>query len=152
MKTTAKLIAWAIALGFTSGAFAASHSSTAMPPSASAPMASTTPMAPVAKGHMSPDADNTEMNERDKSGATKTPQDQTDKVPDRKLLAAVRRAVVDDKSLSTKAHNIKIMVKSGAVTLRGPVDSSDETAKVEAIAKGVRGVMKVDNQLDVKTK
>jgi hyperosmotically inducible protein len=44
------------------------------------------------------------------------------------------------------------MVKGGAVTLRGPVDSADETAKIEAIAKGVRGVKKIDNQLDVKTK
>lgn len=148
MKVNAKLITWAIALGFTSGAFAASHSSTAMPPSASASAS----MAPMAKGHMSPNADNTEMNARDKDGATKTPQDQTNTVPDRKLLAAVRRAVVDDKSLSVKAHNIKIMVTGGAVTLRGPTDSADETTKIEALVKGVKGVTKVDNQLDIKAK
>lgn len=167
MKTTAKLMSWMIALGCASGVFAADYPSTEksppatpmekgkMPPHATAPMEkgqmSPPPMAPMAKGQMSPDADNTEMNDRDKNGATKTPQDQTNKASDRKLLAAVRSAVVDDKSLSIKAHNIKIMVKGGGVTLRGPVDSAAETAKVEALVKGVKGVTKVDNQLDIKT-
>ena len=97
-------------------------------------------------------ADNTEMNERDKSGATKTAQKQTNREEDRKLLAAVRRAVVDEKTLSTSAHNVKIVVLNGVLTLRGPVNNESEKKKVEELAKQVAGVTNVVNQLDIKTK
>ena len=97
-------------------------------------------------------ADNTEMNERDKSGVTKTAQKQTNREGDRKLLAAVRRAVVDEKTLSTSAHNVKIVVFNGVVTLRGPVNNESEKIKVEELAKQVAGVINVANQLDIKTK
>lgn len=49
------------------------------------------------------------------------------------------------------AHNVKILVEGGAVTLRGPVKSADEKAKVESLAKQVKGITTTDNQLDVKT-
>ena len=97
-------------------------------------------------------ADNTEMNERDKSGATKTAQKQTNREEDRKLLAAVRRAVVDEKTLSTSAHNVKIVVLNGVLTLRGPVNNESEKKKVEELANQVAGVTNVVNQLDIKTK
>jgi hyperosmotically inducible protein len=142
MKTAAKLMTWTIALGCAS-VFAADYPSTTKSPASTAS---------AAKRQRSPNADNTDINERDKGGATKTPQDQTNQAPDRKLLAAVRSAVVGDKSLSTKAHNIKIMVQGGGVTLRGPVNSAEEKAKIEAQVKGVHGVTKVDNQLDIKTR
>lgn len=64
----------------------------------------TTPQSAVGKN-----ADNSSLNTRDKAGATETPQGQTNSTSDRKLLAAVRRMVVRDKSLSTSAHNVKIM-------------------------------------------
>ena len=63
----------------------------------------------------------------------------------------VRRAVVGDKSLSTSAHNVKIVTKEGVVTLRGPVTSEDEKSRVEKLAQQVAGVSSVENQLDVKT-
>ncbi len=107
--------------------------------------------APAAQGQTTTRADNTNINERDKSGATKTPQDQANNAQDREQLAAVRRAIVDNKSLSTLAHNVKIVVEGGTVTLRGPVQNADEKAKVEALVKQVKGVTKTDNQLDVKT-
>ena len=106
---------------------------------------------PAAESQSSPRVDNTDINERDKGGATKTPQDQTNKTQDRQLLAEVRRAIVRDKSLSTKAHNVKILVEGGAVTLRGPVKNAGEKTKVEALAKNVNGITSTDNQLDVKT-
>ena len=68
------------------------------------------------------------------------------------MLAAVRRAVVRDKTLSTSAHNVKIVAKDGVVTLRGPVRSEDEKGKIEKLAQQVAGVASVENQLDVKTK
>lgn len=97
-------------------------------------------------------ADNTAINQRDKSGATQTPQDQSNQEQDRKLLASVRRAIVAEKSISTKGRNAKVMVEGGVVTLRGPVKSAEEKALVESITKQVDGVKKIDNQLDVKTK
>ena len=109
--------------------------------------------APSVQGQTTPNADNSRMNTRDRSGATQTPQDQAVTTEaDRKLLAAVRRAVTTDKSLSTSAHNVKIVTKDGVVTLRGPVNSADEKSKVGQLAQQVAGVSSVQNQLDVKTR
>lgn len=66
------------------------------------------------------------------------------------MLAAVRRAIVGDKSLFSMAHNVKVLVEGGAVTLRGPVRSEAEKTKVESLAKNVKGITATDNQLDVK--
>lgn len=96
------------------------------------------------------DVDNSRMNTRDKNGTSVTPQDQKNTESDRKLLAAVRHVIVQDKTLSTGAHNVKIVVQGGAVVLRGPVNSDDEKQKVGAHAKSVQGVVSVDNQLDIK--
>lgn len=100
---------------------------------------------------MSAPADNSAVNARDRSSQTATPFDQSNDKSDIKLAAAVRRAIVKDKSLSVSAHNVKLVAAGGVVTLRGPVDSADEKAKVESVAQGVSGVSRVDNQLDVKT-
>jgi len=116
------------------------------------PPADSTTKTPPAQGQTTPRADNTGINVRDKGGETKTPQKQTNGEADRKLLAAVRRAVVDDKTLSKSAHNVKIVTKDGVVTLRGPVTSEDEKTKVEKIAQQVAGVTNIENQLDVKTR
>jgi len=97
-------------------------------------------------------ADNSRINARDKDSATLTPQNQPNAAGDRKTLAAVRRAVVHDKSLSTSAHNVKIVASAGVVTLRGPVNSEEEKGKIEKLAGQVAGVSSVDNQLDVKSK
>lgn len=138
MKTVAKLMGWTLVLT------CASALAQDRPPDS-------TKTPPAAQGQASPKADNTDINERDKGGATKTPEDQANLEQDRKLLAAVRRAVVRDKSLSTMAHNAKIMVESGVVTLRGPVKNDAEKTKVESRVKRVKGVTTIDNQLDVKT-
>jgi hyperosmotically inducible periplasmic protein len=123
---------------------------TASAVAADRPAPSAAPTAAV-QGQATPNADNTGINVRDKGGATQTPQKQTTGVDDRELVAAVRRAVIDDKSLSTSAHNVKIVANSGKVTLRGPVLSEDEKMKVERHAQQVAGVSSVENQLDIKT-
>lgn len=105
----------------------------------------------VTEGKSASNVDNTGINSRDKNAANKTPDDQSDRPEDRKLLAAVRRSVVNDKSLSMMAHNIKIEVSAGTVTLRGPVKNADEKAKIEKIAQAVSGVSSINNSLDVKT-
>ena len=113
--------------------------------------AQTAPNAPaVPAGQATPIADNTRMNARDQNTGD-TAQSQSNAKGDRELLAAVRRSVVKDKSLSTTAHNVKILASNGVVTLRGPVKSDEEKSKVEALAKQVAGVTSVQNNLDVKT-
>ncbi len=92
--------------------------------------------------------DNTRMN-RD-SGQTADQQKETKE--DRTLSQQIRKAVMDDKSLSTYAHNIKIISQNGTVTLRGPVRSEEEKAAIEAKAKSVAGVTAVNNELSVAPK
>jgi osmotically-inducible protein OsmY len=49
----------------------------------------------------------------------------------------VRKAIVSDKALSTYAHNVKVVAQNGTVTLRGPVRSDEEKAKVAQLAQSV---------------
>ena len=96
------------------------------------------------------DADNTRLNKRDRDDAlSTTPMDQPNASVD--LVAQVRKAIVDDDNLSMQAHNVKVVVDHGVVTLRGPVASASEKARVGQLAAGVRGVTRVDNQLDIAT-
>jgi hyperosmotically inducible protein len=93
--------------------------------------------------------DNTGRNVRDRSGATLTPGDQSETKADRTLTQRIRKAVVKDKSLSTTAHNIKIITNNGTVTLRGPVKTEHERDKIVAKAQQIAGAKHVDNQLEV---
>jgi len=68
---------------------------------------------------------------------------------DRGTSRRIQQAIVNDKSLSTSAHNVKIVAENGVVTLRGPVVSEKERDEVAAAAKKVSGVKRVDNRLDV---
>jgi hyperosmotically inducible protein len=95
-------------------------------------------------------ADNSKKNERDRSGQTKTSGDQSNKPEDLKVTQAIRQAVVKDGSLTMTAKNVKIITADGVVTLRGPVNSAEEKAKIEQLATASAGSMKVDNQLEVK--
>ena len=97
-----------------------------------------------------PDADNSKKNERDRSGETKTPLDQSNKPEDLKLTKTIRQAVVKDDSLTMTAKNVKIITAGGQVALRGPVTTAEEKSKIEAHAKTAAGNTKVDNQLEVK--
>jgi hyperosmotically inducible periplasmic protein len=94
--------------------------------------------------------DNTGRNVRDRGGATMTPGDQSESHADRTLTQQIRKAVVADDSLSTMAKNIKIITDNGVVTLRGPVESSQEKEKIAAKAQQIAGKNSVDNQLEVK--
>ena len=106
----------------------------------------TSPEAPV----VSTSADNTRVNQRDKSPETVKPTDQPNNKTDIKLAAAVRRSIVSDKSLSMMAHNVKLVAIGGVVTLRGPVKTAEEKTKVGAIVAKVAGVADVNNELDIK--
>jgi hyperosmotically inducible protein len=94
------------------------------------------------------DRDNTEVNVRDRSDATKTPIHQNENRKDIDITANIRTRVVDTK-MSVNAQNVKIITQDGKVTLRGPVKSEEEKAQVEKMAHEVAGAANVDNQLDV---
>jgi hyperosmotically inducible protein len=107
---------------------------------------------PSAQGGLTGAVDNSGINTRDRTGTTLIPQHQPNMPEDRQLLAAVRRAVVGEKALSSMAHNVKIFAVAGVVTLRGPVRSDVERDRVEQIAQTVPGVASVVNELDFKTR
>jgi hyperosmotically inducible periplasmic protein len=95
-------------------------------------------------------ADNTKLNQRDKNANQPTADQQMNRRSDRDITQQIRRAVVQDKSLSTYAHNVKIITQNGQVTLKGPVRSDDEKRAVEAKAAELAGENRVTSQLDVK--
>src|SRR4030095_234397 len=98
------------------------------------------------------DSDNTAKNVRDRNDATLTPGDQGQTADDVKITQQIRKAlVIGPGDYSVSAKNIKIITENGKVTLRGPVNSQVEKAAIAAVANGVAGEAKVDNQLEVKT-
>jgi hyperosmotically inducible protein len=94
-------------------------------------------------------ADDTGRNSRDSDGATLTADRQSNSKADVEITRQIRRAIVKDDSLSTDAHNVKIITSGGVVTLRGPVASSEEKMAVAKKAEKINGVSKVDNQLEI---
>jgi hyperosmotically inducible protein len=96
--------------------------------------------------------DNTKVNKRDKSKAEPTADQQKESQPDREIARKIRQSIVQDKSLSSYAHNVKIIAENGTVTLKGPVRSDEEKTAVEAKAAEVAGADKVTSQLEVKPK
>jgi hyperosmotically inducible periplasmic protein len=80
-----------------------------------------------------------------------TADQQSNSASDRAITQKIRKALVADKSLSTYAHNVKIITANGAVTLKGPVKSEEEKQQVASKAAEVVDTSKVDNQLTVKT-
>ena len=68
---------------------------------------------------------------------------------DRELTQQIRKAIVSDKTLSTQAHNVKILTKDGNVTLKGQVKTDEEKKAIEDRAAGVAGAGKVTSELTV---
>ncbi len=74
---------------------------------------------------------------------------------DRKLTAAIRKAIEDDKAYSAEAHNVEVITRNGEVTMRGTVRSDNERKDVLSKAIGVtHDPKKVHDELtvDIKTK
>jgi hyperosmotically inducible periplasmic protein len=86
-----------------------------------------------------PKPDNTATNKGDQKSGAVTADKQKANPEDRALTQKIRRSIMADKSLSTYAHNIKIISQNGAVTLKGPVQSDDEKKAVVAKAVAVAG-------------
>jgi osmotically-inducible protein OsmY len=99
-----------------------------------------------------PAADNTKMNQRDRSMDKPTAEQQRENRSDREITKQIRQSIMKDKSLSTYAHNVKIISQNGQVTLKGPVRSEDEKRAVETKAAEVAGQDKVSSELNIKPK
>lgn len=80
----------------------------------------------------------------------KTADQQSEGTSDRDITKKVRQSIIADKSLSTYGHNVKIITRGGAVTLKGPVHSDEEKQTIASKAAEVVGQDKVTNQLTVK--
>jgi hyperosmotically inducible protein len=94
-------------------------------------------------------ADNTKANARDRSKGAVTADQQKENAGDRDIASRIRQSIVSDKSLSTYAHNVKVIVRDGRVTLKGPVRSKDERETVETKASEVAGAGHVTNQITI---
>ena len=96
-----------------------------------------------------PAADNTKTNERDRAANEPTADQQKENRSDRDITQQIRQSIMKDKSLSTDAHNVKIITSNGRVTLKGPVRSEDEKKAIEAKAAEVAGESKVTSELNI---
>ena len=94
-------------------------------------------------------ADNTRVNTRDRAKGAVTADQQKENASDRELTQKIRRALTQDKTLSSYAHNVKIVAQGGQVTLKGPVRTEDEKRTVETKAAEVAGAGHVINQMSV---
>jgi hyperosmotically inducible protein len=102
--------------------------------------------APQVRAQQNTPPDNTKTNAN--KGAT-TAEQQKMNTADRNITKEIRSSIMKDKSLSTYAHNIKIITQDGKVTLKGPVRSEDEKATIESKAVATAGANNVTNQLEV---
>jgi hyperosmotically inducible periplasmic protein len=93
-----------------------------------------------------PAADNTKTN---KDQSAPTADNQKMNASDREITQKIRKSIHQDSSLSTYAHNIKIISQDGKVTLRGPVRSEDDKRNLQTKAVAVAGDGNVTNLLEI---
>jgi osmotically-inducible protein OsmY len=95
------------------------------------------------------DSSTTAVNERHTQPGEANADRQSNEQSDLDLTAKIRRSIVGDKSLSTSAHNVKIVAQNGQVTLKGPVRSEAEKNTIQQQASAIAGQPNVKNELDV---
>jgi len=132
MKSASRRIPWVVVLGLV--------------------LSGISPAAHAQDGSQQPAPDNTKVNERDRNASEPTADQQENNRSDLEITQQIRQSILKDKTLSTYAHNVKIISQGGIVTLKGPVRSQEERNTVEAKAAEVVGASKVTNELAVKTK
>ncbi|HME32454.1 MAG TPA: BON domain-containing protein [Terriglobales bacterium] len=93
--------------------------------------------------------DNSKVNQQDRQPSEPTADQQKNNRSDLEITREVRRSLTQDKSLSTYAHNVKVIAQNGKVTLKGPVRSDDEKAAVLAKAAEVAGQANINDEMTV---
>jgi hyperosmotically inducible protein len=96
--------------------------------------------------------DNTKTNKRDRDQGRPTADQQKANRPDTEITREIRRAITNDKGLSTYAKNVKVITQNGNVTLRGPVRSAEDKSAIEAKATEVAGSGHVKSELQIASK
>jgi len=99
-----------------------------------------------------PAPDNSKVNARDRKPAQVTADQQKHNESDLETTRQIRKALMADTSLSTYAHNVKVVTLAGHVTLKGPVRTEEEKKVVEAKAAEVAGATNITNQVSVAAK
>lgn len=94
-------------------------------------------------------ADNTKVNQRDRADGAVTADQQKENASDLALVKKIRQSLMNDKSLSMYAHNVKVVAQGGQVTLKGPVRSEHEKKSVEIKATKIAGAGRVTNEITV---
>jgi hyperosmotically inducible periplasmic protein len=102
---------------------------------------------PVSPQQTAPD--NTRANKGDAQKGATTADQQKMNPTDRELTRKIRASIMEDKALSTYAHNVKIISQDGKVTLKGPFRTEKEKADIEAKAAAVAGAANVTNEIEV---
>lgn len=93
--------------------------------------------------------DNTKVNKRDRAEGALTADQAKQNTPDVELAKKIRAALTDDDTLSTYAQNVKVIVRDGKVTLKGPVRTAAEKTAVAAKAIEIAGKEHVTNNLSI---
>jgi osmotically-inducible protein OsmY len=104
---------------------------------------------PHAQDNTNPAADNTKNNKRNRSQDEPTADQAKNNTADRTTMQKIRKSLMDDKSLSSSARNVKVIAQNGRVTLRGPVRSEEEKRIVEQKAVEVAGSGNVVNEISI---
>lgn len=93
--------------------------------------------------------DNTAVNTRDREADAVVPTDQGNNQADLEKTADIRKRILQNKEMSIKGQNVKVVTLDGKVTLRGPVASDAEKKIIEDIARSVAGIDRVASELEV---
>lgn len=126
-------------------------------PTPTAPTAAPTGVQPDSALDLSPSgsslvaADVNELHARQHaSAAPPAPIGKSSNPDDEQTTKQIRKAVLDDKTLSFGAKNVQIATKHGKVTLHGVVANEIERQAIEDAATKVAGSNRVENQLQVR--
>jgi hyperosmotically inducible periplasmic protein len=92
---------------------------------------------------------NSGRNIRDRGGDAITPLSQSSNPSDVEVTRKIRRALMNDKTLSSTARNVKVITVGGTVILRGPVKSKHEKVAIADKALQIAGNGHVNDQLEI---
>jgi osmotically-inducible protein OsmY len=116
---------------------------------AAAALALLTAAADAQNSAPAPDNSKANANSMNSTDSTSTAQGQSNSPADITLAQQIRKSVIADKSLSTYAHNVKIVAVNGAVTLNGVVRDSREKSVIETKAQALAGKGNVTDDLTI---
>ena len=84
------------------------------------------PLATHAQDQANPPSSTAPDNSSQNKKHNQTAESQKENASDHEITQKIRQSLMADKSLSTYAHNVKIITQDGRVTLKGPVQDQNE--------------------------